>query len=257
MNAGPSAPRALTSAPGASAERAAALVVTLSVVNSFSRPLRKELDRFALPYVHVVIDEVKTIRQSLVHEARAIKVSLVDEARGLREAITTTVADEARGLRETLAVSTADEARGLREALTTSGADEARGLREMITATLVDEGRGVKETITASLVDESRGVREAVTNSIADEARGVREAVTASIGDECRALRSDLEQLASEVGVMRRDLVEMTRMLRMQGDASDQVAEVMGRTLTRLSAEVEALAGALDRSGVAFETSSS
>ena len=60
---------------------------------------------------------------------------------------------------------------------------------------------------------------------------------------------------AGGVTVPLRDMVELTRMLRMQGDASDQVAEVMGRTLARLSAEVEALAGALDRSGLAFEAS--
>ena len=36
-------------------------------------------------------------------------------------------------------------------------------------------------------------------------------------------------------------------MLRMQGDASDQVAEILGRTLTRLSAEVEALVDAREK----------
>ena len=171
-------------------------------MNAFSRPLRKEIDRFALPYVHAVIDEVKVVRQSLAHEARAIRAALVDETRGLYEKVTASVADEARG---------------------------------------------VRESVTASVADEARGVREALTASLGDEARAVRE--------EVGALRSDLDHLGSEVGLLRRDMVEMTRMLRMQGDASDQVAEVMGRTLARLSAEVEALAGALDRSGLAFEAS--
>jgi formylmethanofuran dehydrogenase subunit C len=98
---------------------------------------------------------------------------------------------------------------------------------------------------------------------VADEARGVREAVIASLIDECRAVReegraqrsateAEMTALRSDVGALRGDIVELTRMLRMQGDASDQVAEVMGRTLVRLSAEVEALAGALSRAGVAL-----
>jgi hypothetical protein len=132
-------------------------------------------------------------------------------------------------------------------AIRVSVADEARGLYEKVTASVADEARGVRESVTASVADEARGVREALTASLGDEARAVRE--------EVGALRSDLDHLGSEVGLLRRDMVEMTRMLRMQGDASDQVAEVMGRTLARLSAEVEALAGALDRSGLAFEAS--
>jgi hypothetical protein len=36
-------------------------------------------------------------------------------------------------------------------------------------------------------------------------------------------------------------------MLRQQGDASDEVAEILGRTLARLGAEVEALSQAVER----------
>ncbi len=197
-------------------------------MNAFSRPLRKEIDRFALPYVHAVIDEVKAVRQSLAHEARAMRAALVDETRGLYEKVTASVADEARGVRESVTASVTDETAAIR-------------------VSVADEARGVRESVTASVADEARGVREALTASLGDEARAVRE--------EVGALRSDLDHLGSEVGLLRRDMVEMTRMLRMQGDASDQVAEVMGRTLARLSAEVEALAGALDRSGLAFEAS--
>jgi hypothetical protein len=39
---------------------------------------------------------------------------------------------------------------------------------------------------------------------------------------------------------------EVTRMLLMQGDAGDQVAEILGRALTRLSAEVETLGNAVE-----------
>jgi hypothetical protein len=43
----------------------------------------------------------------------------------------------------------------------------------------------------------------------------------------------------------------------MQGDAADQVAEVLGRTLTRLSAEVEVLSGALESARSLAEGSTS
>ena len=59
-------------------------------------------------------------------------------------------------------------------------------------------------------------------------------------------LRTDVGNLTSEVEGLRSDLVELNRVLRMQGDAADQVAEVLGRTLTRLSAEVEVLSGAVE-----------
>jgi hypothetical protein len=44
---------------------------------------------------------------------------------------------------------------------------------------------------------------------------------------------------------LRAEMVEVARMLRMQGDADDELAETLGRTLTRLSAEVEGLSTAV------------
>jgi hypothetical protein len=49
------------------------------------------------------------------------------------------------------------------------------------------------------------------------------------------------------------DIVELTRMLLMQGDAADQFAETLGRTLTRLSSEVETLSGAVQALDVQLE----
>jgi hypothetical protein len=42
-------------------------------------------------------------------------------------------------------------------------------------------------------------------------------------------------------------LDEANKMMRIQGDADDELAETLGRTLARLSAEVEALADAVAR----------
>ena len=55
--------------------------------------------------------------------------------------------------------------------------------------------------------------------------------------------------VSSEAGGLHTDLEELTRMIRMQGDASDQVAEVMGRALNRLSAEVETLSTVVPQLG--------
>lgn len=46
-------------------------------------------------------------------------------------------------------------------------------------------------------------------------------------------------------GALRAEMVEVARMLRQQGDAADEVAEALGRTLVRLSAEVEELSEAV------------
>ncbi|HTW07567.1 MAG TPA: hypothetical protein VME46_08660, partial [Acidimicrobiales bacterium] len=54
----------------------------------------------------------------------------------------------------------------------------------------------------------------------------------------------------AEAAAVRKELVEVTRMLRMQGDAADQVAEVMGRTFERLSDEVLTLSETLGRLGL-------
>jgi hypothetical protein len=58
---------------------------------------------------------------------------------------------------------------------------------------------------------------------------------------------------AELVAALRAEMVEVARMLRQQGDAADEVAETLGRTLARLSAEVETLAEAVSRLDRALE----
>lgn len=50
------------------------------------------------------------------------------------------------------------------------------------------------------------------------------------------------EQLVAEMR-------ELARMLRQQGDAADELAETFGRTLARLSVELDRLSAALDHRG--------
>lgn len=55
-------------------------------------------------------------------------------------------------------------------------------------------------------------------------------------------------QVSERIGEsLRAEMVEVARMLRQQGDAADEVAETLGRTLARLSAEVDHLAEAVAR----------
>lgn len=64
-------------------------------------------------------------------------------------------------------------------------------------------------------------------------------------------LRREITRIGAEVAAIlpgvRAENTELVRMLRQQGDASDEVAEVLGRTLARLGAEVEALSEAVER----------
>jgi hypothetical protein len=58
---------------------------------------------------------------------------------------------------------------------------------------------------------------------------------------------------AETIAAMRSELAEIYRILNQQSDAADEVAEALGRTITRLSAEVARLTDALaefeERSG--------
>jgi len=151
------------------------------------------------------------------------------------------VIDESRALKESMRESLADEARGVRDSVMGSVIDESRAVRDSVQVSVSDESRAVKDTVVASVMDESRGIKE--------EARAVRAATESELAD----LRLDIGHLNADVEALRSDLVELTRVLRMQGDAADQIAEVLGRALTRLSAEVETLSGALENMGAVRE----
>ena len=63
-----------------------------------------------------------------------------------------------------------------------------------------------------------------------------------------RALGSLIRQVAADsVAEIRGSIAEIERVLGDQGDAADEVAETIGRSLTRLSAEITALTAEMDR----------
>ena len=177
-----------------------------------------------------------------------------------------------QGCKGLMQESLGDEARAIRDTVVGSVVDESRALRETVVGSVVDESRGVKETIVGSVVDESRalgrpssgpsstsrgrsGKRGGLRRRRVEGHQGGGEGGPGShrSRDGHRAVR--YRQPAGRYREPQRrgrraasDLVELNRVLRMQGDAADQVAEVLGRTLTRLSAEVEMLAGAVEGS---------
>lgn len=73
--------------------------------------------------------------------------------------------------------------------------------------------------------------------ALAERIEGVEQHVTTAAADTT----------TSVTAFVKAENVELVRMLRQQGDAADEVAEVLGRTLARLGAEVETLAKAVER----------
>ena len=87
-----------------------------------------------------------------------------------------------------------------------------------------------------------------VADTVADRLSprlGSVDAEVASLRDTTAETSSLTGALRDDVASLQSDIVELTRMLRMQADAADQVAEALGRTLIRLSVEVEDLNAAL------------
>ncbi len=81
-------------------------------------------------------------------------------------------------------------------------------------------------------------VQQTVTATTAEVTRAILPALA-----ELRGIPAELAELP-ELTELRRilpELAELRRILADQGDAADEVAEALGRTLTRLSAEVSDL----------------
>jgi hypothetical protein len=103
-------------------------------------------------------------------------------------------------------------------------------------------------TMSVEIRSEVNGttIRE-VANRAGELSVEIRSEVNSTIIREISALAAELSaRYSAEMDALRADYVELTRMFRMQGDAADQVAEALGRTLTRLTAELESFGGGLE-----------
>ena len=155
----------------------------------------------------------------------------------------------------------------LTQQLTEQLTAEMHSLRSKIDATSAEIRSEVNGTVTRELVDrlatlsvEIRSeVNETTKREIADRLATmsveIRSEVNGTVIREGSELVNELStRFSAEMDALRADYVELTRMFRMQGDAADQVAEALGRTLTRLTAELESFGGGLEELEEHLET---
>jgi uncharacterized FlaG/YvyC family protein len=142
-----------------------------------------------------------------------------------------------------------------------------RELADRLATVSVEIRSEVNETTTRELADrlatmsvEIRSeVNETTKRELADRLATmsveIRSEVNGTVIREISALTAELSaKFSAEMDALRADYVELTRMFRMQGDAADQVAEALGRTLTRLTAELESFGGGLEELEEHLET---
>jgi uncharacterized protein (DUF2267 family) len=123
--------------------------------------------------------------------------------------------------------------------------DHLEGFRALLGLQLQDQLRD-------QLNDHLDGFLSRLQGHVADSVADRLSPRLGSVDAEVASLRNSTDETSSLTGALRddvaslqSDVVELTRMLRMQADAADQVAEALGRTLIRLSVEVEDLNAAL------------
>ena len=167
----------------------------------------------------------------------------IDETRGALQRDLSQAEDELRGAfqRELASARDAldghlsqaeDELRGAFQRELASARDDIRGTVELFRDGFEDFRAKVEPRVMAvERRMDSLELRMMTFQTLQKDFAELRSRDMASVRREAASLRDDL----------RRDIVELTRMLRMQGDAADQVAEALGRTIVRLSEELEAL----------------
>jgi hypothetical protein len=116
--------------------------------------------------------------------------------------------------------------------------DHLEGFRQLLGMQLRDQARD-------QLNDHLDGFLSRTRDQVAAEVEERLSSRLASVDAEVAGLRTGTAETALLTTALRDDVVELTRMLRMQADAADQVAEALGRTLVRLSVKVEDLNAAM------------
>jgi len=216
----------------------------LDVVTRWKQSVRAAVDRFLKPYFDLLADDVHSVRNST--QARFDELATRLDSLGAGLAGTDARLDDL----------------GTRLAGTDARLDDLgtrlAGTDARLDARLDDLGArlaGTEERLVYH--HEGHAQRQAELREGLDAEKAALEAATQSL-TKFKPAMEDLELLFmaqleglfgavnNEAAALRSDVAELTRMLRMQGDAADQVAEVLGRTLTRLSSELEALGGTIE-----------
>ena len=201
--------------------------------------LRSTVDRLLRPYFVQQTDELRAEVRSLQSELQSALQSALDSKMDatsieIRSEVNETVVRELTDRLASLSVEIRSE---VNETTTRELADRL--------ATMSVE---IRSEVNATIIRE-------VANRAAEVSIEIRSEVNGTVIREMSALATELSaKFTAEMDALRGDYVELTRMFRMQGDAADQVAEALGRTLTRLTAELESFGGGLEELEVHMET---
>jgi len=231
-------------------------------VSGLKQSARAGAERLVRPYLEPIVSELGSVRQDVVSLVAEIRERL-----GAVEAHNRATTDEVRGLRGSMDLRLDQTNLRLHQIL-----DEVGGVRdrferlEQHLTELEERFQHMSEGLWErwSLVQEHFDNTSATLVGYFDEQAQRQSELRSGMDELWQATRQALEKLellvlaqleglfstvSSEAGAVRSDVEELTRMIRMQGDASDQVAEVMGRALNRLSAEVETLSAVVPQVG--------
>jgi proteasome assembly chaperone (PAC2) family protein len=189
--------------------------------------LRSAVDRLLRPYFTEMTAEVTAEVRSLQAKIDATSIEIRSEVNG-------TIVRELTDRLATMSVEIRSE---VNETTT-------RELADRLATMSVEIRSEVNETTKRELADR-----------LATMSVEIRSEVNGTVIREADGLTAELsEKFSAEMDALRTDYVELTRMFRMQGDAADQVAEALGRTLTRLTAELESFGGGLEELEEHLET---
>jgi hypothetical protein len=189
--------------------------------------LRSAVDRLLRPYFTEMTAEVTAEVRSLQAKIDATSIAIRSEVNG-------TIVRELTDRLATMSVEIRSEVNETTK----------RELADRLATMSVEIRSEVNETTKRELADR-----------LATMSVEIRSEVNGTVIREADGLTAELsEKFSAEMDALRTDYVELTRMFRMQGDAADQVAEALGRTLTRLTAELESFGGGLEELEEHLET---
>lgn len=183
----------------------------------------------------VVRDETATVLARLEGLAGALTLAR-ERVESLERSLERELGDMASDVTTPVIVDI-DETRGALQRQLTSAVDEVRGTVESFRDVFEDFRAKVEPRVVSLEARlDTLELRIMTLESEQKDYEDMRSRDMRAVQDASASLRDEL----------RSDVVEMTRMLRMQGDAQDQVAEALGRTIARLSAELDLLAESID-----------
>jgi len=202
----------------------------LDVVTRWKQSVRAAVDRFLKPYFDLLADDVHSVRNST--QARFDELATRLDSLGAGLAGTDARLDD-------LGTRLAGTDARLDARLDDLGARLA-GTEERLV--YHHEGHAQRQAELREGLDAEKAALEAATQSLTKFKPAMEDLELLFMAQ----LEGLFGAVNNEAAALRSDVAELTRMLRMQGDAADQVAEVLGRTLTRLSSELEALGGTIE-----------